>query len=297
MAGERTSIPLEMLTGGLSNAIASGILNPMDVCKTRMQTHTARGTTGSLSIRGFQSAFVSIYAEAGLRGLWLPGLQASLLREMLYCGPRVGLYPTVRDVLKQTGGMENDAGIMFKTTAAIITGLAGSLVANPTDVVKIRLQKDPARYPSTLGAFGTICREEGGVIALWRGLAPSATRGAVIAVGELTTYDVVKSELKMRNVFASESPLLHVVSSLVTGVVATTVAAPFDIIKTRCMADGSGKLLYTGPIDCVKQLVRNEGFMALFKGWWPAYFRLGPHALIQFPILEQLRLALGLDHF
>jgi len=218
-----------------------------------------------------------------------------MMREMLYCGPRVGLYPTVRDTLKTYGGLEDDAGVVFKATAAIITGLVGSTVANPTDVIKIRLQKDPMRYPTTMGAFGTIVREEGGVLALWRGLGPSATRGAVIAVGELTTYDVVKSEMKLR--FGKESPLLHVAASLITGVVATTVAAPFDIIKTRCMADDAGLRLYKGAVDCAQQLVRKEGLLALYKGWWAAYFRLGPHALIQFPILEQLRLMVGLDYF
>merc|ERR1711871_905214 len=123
-------------------------------------------------------------------------------------------------------------------------------------------------------------------------LEPSCGRkGAVIAVGELTTYDVVKSEMKRRRVFGTESPLLHVTASLITGVVATTVAAPFDIIKTRCMADEAGLKLYKGAFDCAKQLVQKEGAMALYKGWWPSYFRLGPHALIQFPILEQLRFA------
>jgi len=119
----------------------------------------------------------------------------------------------------------------------------------------------------------------------------------VIAVGELTTYDVVKSEMKSRKLFDEESPMLHVTASLITGVVATTVAAPFDIIKTRTMADGANGAKYKGAFDCVSQLIRKEGFWALYKGWWPAYFRLGPHALIQFPILEQLRLAVGLDHF
>ena len=44
------------------------------------------------------------------------GLSASMLREFVYCGPRVGLYPTVRDFLKQAGGLEDDAGVLFKVS-------------------------------------------------------------------------------------------------------------------------------------------------------------------------------------
>lgn len=287
-------VALEMFTGGLSNAIASAILNPMDVTKTRMQTNLGAGQN-AFSIGRFTRSVRAIYADAGVLGLWTPGLSASMLREFVYCGPRVGLYPTVRDFLKQAGGLEDDAGVLFKATAAIITGTFGSLVANPTDVVKIRLMQDPHRYASTLHAFSAIVRDEGGVKALWRGVGPSTTRGAVIAVGELATYDVVKHALKEHQVFGEESVALHVMSSVVTGFVATTVAAPFDIIKTRYMADGGSR--YTGAIHCVKELVRHEGSAALFKGWWPAYFRLGPHALIQFPILEQIRLTAGLSSF
>ena len=35
--------------------------------------------------------------------------------------------------------------------------------------------------------------------------------------------------------------------------------------------------------------VRNEGVLALWKGWVPSYMRLGPHFLVSFPLLELLR--------
>jgi len=43
-------------------------------------------------------------------------------------------------------------------------------------------------------------------------------------------------------------------------------------------------------------LIRKEGIRALFRGWLPAYLRLGPHALISFPIFEQIRKLFGLDY-
>ena len=61
-------VPLEMFVGGLSNGIASGILNPMDVCKTRMQT-SSKGA--ALSLRQFGSMTKAIYVESGISGLWL----------------------------------------------------------------------------------------------------------------------------------------------------------------------------------------------------------------------------------
>jgi hypothetical protein len=56
--------------------------------------------------------------------------------------------------------------------------------------------------------------------------------GAMIAMGELATYDQSKYLLKRYSLF-EEGWMLHIASSLITGLVATTVAAPFDLLKTR----------------------------------------------------------------
>ena len=115
-------------------------------------------------------------------------------------------------------------------------------------------------------------------------------RGAAIAVGEVTTYDQVKSTLRRHY---EESFGLHVVTSLVTGVVATTVAAPFDLLKSRVMASADPS---DGFVRVLVRLLRQEGPLALFNGWLPTYLRLGPHAILTFPLYEAMRKAFGLDY-
>ena len=58
---------------------------------------------------------------------------------------------------------------------------------------------------------------------------------------------------------------LHIVASLTAGLVATTVCAPFDLIKTRIMCDPH-HLLYKNPIDCAIKTVQYDGPLALFRG-------------------------------
>ena len=69
---------------------------------------------------------------------------------------------------------------------------------------------------------------------LTRGVSASAPRGAAIAVGEVCTYDQAKAWLKRCGY--ADGFVLHVFTSLITGLVATTVAAPFDLLKSRCDA-------------------------------------------------------------
>lgn len=114
--------------------------------------------------------------------------------------------------------------------------------------------------------------------------------------GELATYDHAKYTIKSiaigYDLIIEEGFWLHSMSSLVTGFVAATVAAPFDIIKTRTMASAN----LQRPSLVLLNIIRKEGTHSLFRGWLPSYLRLGPHAMICFPVFEKLRFIFGLDY-
>ena len=252
-----TTVALDVACGGVSTAVVSAILNPTDVIKTRRQ------------IVGFSSASPLDMARAvaradGLKGLWPPGLQATVLRELLYSGCTKGLYPYARDAVAG----EEDASLAQRALAAALTGFGGSLCANAVDVVKVK-QFDSGSNRSVVAAMRDVARSEGVVRGLLvRGVSASAPRGAAIAIGEVTTYDYAKSRLARHPAFArdangAEPFALHIVTSVITGVVATTVAAPFDTIKSRVMARGGNAwtalrslVAREGPALCGNQTVR-----------------------------------------
>lgn len=47
--------------------------------------------------------------------------------------------------------------------------------------------------------------------------------------------------------------------------------------------------LYEGTIHCALQTIRTEGVMALYKGFIPAWLRMGPWNIIFFITYEQLK--------
>ena len=67
------------------------------------------------------------------------GLTAGLHRQILFSGIRVGLYIPVRDMVCGPIPEGQNPSLHHKIIAAMITGAIGITIANPTDVVKVRL--------------------------------------------------------------------------------------------------------------------------------------------------------------
>eukprot|EP01116_Phalansterium_solitarium_P020510 TRINITY_DN6084_c0_g1_i1.p1 TRINITY_DN6084_c0_g1~~TRINITY_DN6084_c0_g1_i1.p1 ORF type:complete len:326 (+),score=43.30 TRINITY_DN6084_c0_g1_i1:131-979(+) len=280
--------------------MVSALLNPMDVIKVRLQTQSqlarAQGTSlyAASPYNGFSHAFVKIFREEGyFRGLQ-KGFTASMIREISYSSLRLGLYDYVKSAI--AGSADKDQFTLGqKILAGAITGAMGSAFVNPADLIKIRFQAvlpgEQRKYRHTLHAFVTIMRDEGGVRGLYKGALPTIVRASLLNSAQLASYDESKRFL-LRHGYFNDNFSLHFTAACISGLVTTTVVNPADLVKTRWMTD---RQRYTSPLDVLVKTVRNEGVLALFKGWVPNYMRLGPHFVLSLPLLEFIRRALGAD--
>lgn len=90
-----------------------------------------------------------------------------------------------------------------------------------------------------------------GVLGLWKGTAPAATRAAVLTASQCATYDSIKQFLltgirpataSVASSFGFDGAYIdnmgdgfktHFTASMVTGIVSTTLTNPVDVVKTR----------------------------------------------------------------
>ena len=256
----------EWIAAGVSNALTSALLNPLDVCKTRIQTSPSSKFSTCL----LRKEIIGLYKEGGLIGLFTPGLTSSMIREMLNSGVRSGMYVPVREYILTATNCKDNNNLAVKILSAMSTGILGSLLANPIDVCKVRLMTNPNN--STYGMIKVIANNEG-FGGFYKGLMPSTLRAASIAVGELAAYDYSKHYLKEKYCI-NEGLTLHIISSLITGLCAATTAAPFDVVKTLAMNNCENN---TSSLKILAKLLRKDGVLALFSGWTPSYLRLAPH--------------------
>merc|ERR1712048_731029 len=160
------------------------------------------------------------------------------------------------------------------------------------------MQSDIAgtRYSNVFAAFGEIFAKEG-MKGLYVGVAQTVQRAAVLGACQAPAYDHTKHTLKNAGILEEGVPL-HLVSSFSAGIIAVTITAPIDLIKTRVMsarsASEGGGTLYTGTLDCFMKTIKAEGPLSLWAGWIPGWMRLGPHTIVTFLVFEQLRKLVGM---
>ncbi|CAE7292414.1 ucpB [Symbiodinium natans] len=286
---------------GISNAIAACFTNPVDVVKVRMQLAGVSQIT-SCNAQTVLSSGQKLLQQEGLSGLQR-GLRPSVLRELSYSGMRMGLYEPVREKLAGLGQQERrqrTSPLMVKVLAGAITGAVGSVIANPFDLLKVRMQgggQGQARA-SVAEALSAIVRDAG-VRGLWRGAGPTVQRATLLTASQVPSYDHAKHTLLDLGL-VREGYACHFVCSMLAGVVAAAVTSPVDLAKSRIMSQpldqGTQRgALYRNTWDCLTKTAGTEGVAALFRGFNMQWMRLGPHTTISLMCFEQLRYLAGMN--
>jgi solute carrier family 25 protein 38 len=174
---------------------------PFTVVKTRMES-------GAFQYRSVGSALGSILRTEGARGL-ARGLGPTLARDV----PFSGLYLAFYDLLKaevtvlsfsftssitcpQTPSwVAASSPAAAHMTAGLGAGILASLVTQPADVVKTRLQLGQA---SSVTAAVTSLYREAGLAGFASGLAPRMLRRSVMAALAWTLYERLTKSLKLK---------------------------------------------------------------------------------------------------
>uniref|UniRef100_A0A7S2HHE8 Mitochondrial carrier protein n=1 Tax=Alexandrium andersonii TaxID=327968 RepID=A0A7S2HHE8_9DINO len=224
----------------------------------------------------------SFYKGAAVNALFTPPARA------LYMG---GLELSKSCVGSGTAGRDFLAGTLAQ--------LVGSLAYVPRDVIVERcaidgqLKSQVGSCSSSIEALRTMWVHEG-MGGFYRAYMPHQFvwipyNGLFFAL--LGRLEAAEVEAGVSSGSDGASFGLGVVNSGFCAALAGWATTPLDVIKTRVQVQGANPELFAfdGPIDCVRQLVRKEGFAALFSGAMGRMCYLAPNMAIFVPLYEQLK--------
>lgn len=199
-ADEDGKLPMskKILAALIAGGIGAAVGNPADVAMVRMQ---ADGRLPFNERRNYASAADAIFqmvSQEGIGSLWRGSLP-TIQRAMVVTAAQLASYDQIKESLLATKVMEDGFATHF--TASFLAGLVASIISNPIDVVKTRIQNMkvvpglPPPYLGTLDcAIKTIQSE--GPLALYKGFIPNATRQGPFTITLFITLEQVRLLLK-----------------------------------------------------------------------------------------------------
>lgn len=202
--------------------------------------------------------------------------------------------------------------------------MTAATITAPLDVLKTRLQSDfyqaqiraarsnvprqalnPARaalyhLTDTLQILATVYRTEGGR-ALFKGLGPNLI--GVVPARSINFYVYGNGKRLMAEYWnrGEEAAWVHLAAGVAAGVATSTATNPIWMVKTRLQLDknvaartggGVAARRYRNSVDCIRQILRDEGVRGLYKGMSASYLGV-VESTMQWMLYEQIKVGLA----
>ncbi|KKZ63381.1 hypothetical protein EMCG_02312 [[Emmonsia] crescens] len=202
--------------------------------------------------------------------------------------------------------------------AGAVGGLTTAFLTSPLDVLRTRLQSDfykstvdkktrpialrPLSAPvhhlhETFRILFSIHRVEGWR-SLFKGLGPNLLGVVPASAIKFYTYGNCKRFISENNICAEDGVLGHTISAATAGIVTGTATNPIWLIKTRLQLDSSRQNAsppiprrYKNSLDCIRQVVRQEGFKGLYRGLGASYLGV-VETTLHLALYEQMKIAM-----
>ncbi|XP_024524575.1 mitochondrial substrate carrier family protein P isoform X1 [Selaginella moellendorffii] len=187
----------------------------------------------------------------------------------------------------------NDHCLSFSVILAILGELRDTWCRKY--VVKIRLQqqrglsRDKLLYKGPIHCAGTIIQQEG-ILGLWSGALPTVMRNGINQAAMFTAKNTFDSMLwkKHEGDGRTLQPWQSMASGFLAGCVGPVCTGPFDVVKTRLMAQSRKNPKYSGMFHAIATIRAEEGVLALWKGLLPRLMRIPPGQAIMWAVADQI---------
>merc|ERR1712123_163581 len=216
--------------------------------------------------------------------------------------------------IKEMSEKPKSVSLAWNLAFAAASGSGATCVVQPMDLVKNRMQTNKNLTVST--CVRSIVAEKG-ITGVWTGLGAGLLRQCSYTTVRLGVYRKLEERFTPKSfgeklglgatagfigplfgnpaevclIGMEEGIKLHFVAAMISGLVTTIASMPVDIVKTRLQNQEytNGVPEYKGVVDVFGRVVKNEGVLGLWKGFFPYYFRLGPHTVLTFILVEKCR--------
>ncbi|CAH1993978.1 unnamed protein product [Acanthoscelides obtectus] len=272
-----------IIAGGLTGGIDICITYPTEYIKTQLQLDE-KGEKKKYD--GIVDCVKKTVKSHGVFGLYR-GLSILIYGSIPKVGIRFGAFESFRKRLLQEDGTLSPSRRFLSGMGAGIT--EAIFAVTPMETIKVKFINDQRtgnpRFKGLFHGVGLIIKEQG-IGGIYKGLVPTiikqgSNQGIRFFVME-TLKELYKGEDKDKKIPK------YVVGAFGAFAGACSVYGnnPIDVVKTRMQGLEAAK--YKGTVDCIMQILTNEGPFALYKGTVPRLGKVCLDVALTFMIYETL---------
>lgn len=261
--------------GGVCTVIAG---HPLDTIKVRLQTMPKpapgeppmfKGTFDCLSKTVRKEGFFGLY-----KGMGAPIVGVAPIFAVSFLGFGVGKR------LQQTNPDEELTYVqLFK--AGMLAGVFTTVIMAPGERIKclLQIQQESSvaerKYKGPVDVVKQLYRE-GGIRSVYRGTGATLARDVPASGMYFMTYEWLQRLLTPEGQSRSDMSIGRTIfAGGMAGIFNWAVAIPPDVLKSRLQTAPEGTYP-NGARDVVRQILKEEGIMSLYKGFTPIMLRAFP---------------------
>lgn len=261
--------------GGVAGAVSRTVVSPFERMKIIFQIQGP----GASAYEGVIPTLTKMYREEGWRG-FMRGNGTNCIRIAPYSAVQFSTYTVIKNSMMARSGRSH-LSTPERLTAGSLAGITSVIVTYPLDIVRTRLSIQTAsisnikehyarsgqKPPGMWSVMKQIYSTEGGMVGLYRGIAPT-TMGVAPYVGlNFAVYEYAR-ELFTPKDKQNPSVFGKLGAGAISGAVAQTLTYPFDVLRRRFQVvsmDGMG-FQYNSVWHAFTTIIKNEGPKGLYKG-------------------------------
>jgi len=305
------------LTAGTFAGVAQLLVgHPFDTIKVKLQSQPAPLPGQPPKYAGAMDAVKQTLAAEGPKGLY-KGMGAPLATVAVFNAVLFTARGQMEALLRDAPGAHLTVGQQMIAGAG--AGVACSMVACPTELVKCRLQAQSAlattveapilagvgaaggtsavkaavQYSGPFDVARHVLKSEGGVVGLYKGLTPTLMREVPGNAAMFGAYEATKQYLAGGQDTSKLGRGSQLFAGGVAGAMFWVSVYPTDVIKSVIQVDDHRNPKYNGTMDAFKKVFAAEGVKGLYRGFGPAMARSVPANAACFLAYELVRESLG----
>ncbi|ODV89605.1 hypothetical protein CANCADRAFT_141233 [Tortispora caseinolytica NRRL Y-17796] len=160
-----------------------------------------------------------------------------------------------------------------------VSGLISRFFVSPLDVIKISMQLRAASdHSRTLYSTVIEIFEKEGLTAFWKGNLSAEILYSTYGLSQFYTYRLVNRTLKDFEIGSTSNFLAGSIAALS----ATLITYPFDLLRTRFVAQSTHNKAYHSLRHAVTSIYRQDGLQGFFKGASLSLITVSPYMGIFF---------------